>query len=454
MRTRRSARPRLRVEELEPRVVLSTLPGYPAYITPSPISHASLATTSTNWAGYAVQSNLNTPANGVVTAVSGSWTVPAVTGSAGATAYSAVWIGIDGYSSSTVEQIGTESDWSDGAPVYYVWYEMYPRDSVTVTKLTVKPDDSVSASVTFAAGKFTLAITDTTEKQSFSTVQTLAGAQRSSAEWIVEAPSSNFGVLPLANFGSTTITNASATFTKAGKSTTGPIDGPGWQSASMNMVTQGNATLASTGAVADSAGKSSFAVGYTAPATSTPAPSQHHHWWFSTNAGSVALMMIGQNDGLMGTSLVNVANTNVAIAPSAARVLPVGMSTAPSVAQTPSFMNFRAFGLGEDAAVEDADGPMPRMPAPMPDREAPPAVVPPGDTTAFVGPTAAPAGAPAPMTPETPSERRELRAGDVGETLLALFGVAGVVALGGEAGAVKCESRKNERTKTRSRNDM
>ena len=52
-------------------------------------------TTSSNWSGYAVETNLNSPQSNSVTAVSGSWTVPTVTGTG--TAYSAIWVGIDGY---------------------------------------------------------------------------------------------------------------------------------------------------------------------------------------------------------------------------------------------------------------------------------------------------------------------------------------------------------------------
>ena len=52
--------------------------------------------------------------------------MPTVSGS-GPT-YSSVWVGIDGYSSNTVEQIGTEQDVSaNGKTSYYAWYEMYPQ---------------------------------------------------------------------------------------------------------------------------------------------------------------------------------------------------------------------------------------------------------------------------------------------------------------------------------------
>ena len=79
--------------------------------------------TSTNWSGYAV-----TGATGSVTSVNGSWTVPAVTAGTSRTTtyYSAFWVGIDGFSSSTVEQTGTISQIQGTTATYYAWYEFYP----------------------------------------------------------------------------------------------------------------------------------------------------------------------------------------------------------------------------------------------------------------------------------------------------------------------------------------
>ena len=77
MQNRRCIKRRLCVEELEPRVVPSASPGLHD-IVPSLLQ--SVATTSANWAGYAAQTNLDSPQANAVTAVSGSWTVPSVTG--------------------------------------------------------------------------------------------------------------------------------------------------------------------------------------------------------------------------------------------------------------------------------------------------------------------------------------------------------------------------------------
>jgi hypothetical protein len=152
---------------------------------------------STNWSGYAV-----TGSTGSVTYVQGSWIVPAVTGNRFTSAYSSFWVGIDGFSSNTVEQIGTDSDIQRGRAVYYAWYEFYPAESmIEISGFTIKPGDVISASVTYSSSVFTLLITDKSTGASYSTTGTVSGATETSAEWIAEAPSSYFGVLPLANFG-------------------------------------------------------------------------------------------------------------------------------------------------------------------------------------------------------------------------------------------------------------
>src|SRR5262249_49358771 len=99
---KRRTQPRVRMdlEELEGRALLSSVQLLPVGDTAY----------SLNWSGYAAETNLSAPASNAVTQVSGSWNVPTVTGRTNA--YSSVWVGIDGYSSSSVEQLGTEQDTS------------------------------------------------------------------------------------------------------------------------------------------------------------------------------------------------------------------------------------------------------------------------------------------------------------------------------------------------------
>lgn len=146
--------------------------------------------TSTNWAGYAVDGKV-----GSVTDVKGSWIVPSVQHSTN-NQYSSFWVGIDGDSSSTVEQVGTESDTINGVATYYAWYEFYPKPCFRINSMSISPGDNISAEVKYDQNKFTVYITDVTKKQSFSTSAKVNSAQRNSAEWIAEAPWSG-GVLPL-----------------------------------------------------------------------------------------------------------------------------------------------------------------------------------------------------------------------------------------------------------------
>lgn len=157
---------------------------------------------SYNWSGYAV-----TGASASVSDAKGSWVVPSVTCTASfgpkkaQTQYSSFWVGIDGWSSNSVEQIGTDSDCQNGKPVYYAWFEFYPNPSYFVNNFAVHPNDSISAEVTAnGGGFFTVTLTNSSTGTNFSISSHVNNAQQSSAEWIAEAPSGQGGILPLANF--------------------------------------------------------------------------------------------------------------------------------------------------------------------------------------------------------------------------------------------------------------
>src|ERR1700691_1053493 len=102
-------------------------------------------------------------ADGAYKSVSASWKEPAATCSGRSDQYAAFWVGLDGYSSDSVEQTGTDSDCDGRTPSYYGWYEMYPADPVYFSN-TVKPGDSLSASVKFSGtDTYTLVLKDSTE---------------------------------------------------------------------------------------------------------------------------------------------------------------------------------------------------------------------------------------------------------------------------------------------------
>ena len=81
--------------------------------------------------------------------------------------YSSLWVGIDGYSSSTVEQVGTEADVVNGKATYYAWYEMYPSDAVNISSITVNAGDSITASVAYVSNQFVLTISDNTDHENY-----------------------------------------------------------------------------------------------------------------------------------------------------------------------------------------------------------------------------------------------------------------------------------------------
>jgi hypothetical protein len=188
--------------------------------------------TSTNWSGYAVSGH------GLYTSVSSSWRQPAVNCVKTPTGWSSFWVGLDGDTTNTVEQNGTEADCSQGTPVYYAWYEMYPKASVRYSN-PLSAGDSLSGSVTsLGSGYFRLTLTDTTKGWSRVTTQRLKSARLASAEVIAEAPYSG-GVLPLADFQTINFSGAGANGSLFTSSTPGlePI----------SMVSGGTVEAASSG---------------------------------------------------------------------------------------------------------------------------------------------------------------------------------------------------------------
>ena len=296
MKSKGLKKKQLRFEQLEGRRVLSAS----SVLHAAGIQASVIQSQSTNWSGYAL-----TTSPGAVSTVSGSWTVPTVTASTRkGTDYSAVWVGIDGFNSSTVEQIGTEQDASaNGATSYYAWYEMYPAGSVNITSTNyrtgvttdpVKPGDAVTASVAYTGtNQFTLTINDTTQGWSYSTVQQMGSsgrhgggsqAQRSSAEWVVEAPSMG-GILPLANFGTVTFTGAAATISGSSQANLinmitnsgAPLDTASVNSSGTQITVQYGTSNSSS-----SSGSSSSSSGSTGTTTtSTPPPPSGQSGWGS-----------------------------------------------------------------------------------------------------------------------------------------------------------------------------
>ena len=228
--------------------------------------HAALATTETspNWAGYA-----DTPATGnTFTSVSASFVVPTVTAgstttsgsySAAGYSYASFWVGLDGFNSGSVEQVGLYvAAKKGGATTYDPFTEMFESGDPAGTPAVILPGwpisgggyqavavgDTINVSVTYRGDNtYFLQMADTTSGGSYST--SVAGGKnpaplRSSAEWIAEAPSLVYTnsqgqqvsvILPLANFTPITFTNAVAT-----DSASGTYNASGPNSTQINLV--------------------------------------------------------------------------------------------------------------------------------------------------------------------------------------------------------------------------
>jgi hypothetical protein len=135
------------------------------------------------WYGYAVTGS-------TYTSTTADWIVPALACSTSFSDLSiADWTGLDGYSSPTTEQTGIAAECVSGKTTYLGFYDLYP-DPVVDFSDTVKAGDTIDASVTYdGSSNFTLKLSDVTQGWTQTVVKALSGADRSSAETIVEAPS-------------------------------------------------------------------------------------------------------------------------------------------------------------------------------------------------------------------------------------------------------------------------
>jgi peptidase A4-like protein len=156
---------------------------------------------SRNWAGY-------TATGGTFTEVSGTWSVPQFAPESPAGA-DAIWVGIGGVHGTDLIQAGTQETVSGrGTTQYQAWVETLPQASQPVP-LSISAGDSVTISLQEqSSGNWLVSFVNNTTGKSYQLPVAYASS-RSSAEWIVEAPSARRGrVLPLDNFGSVGFTQS------------------------------------------------------------------------------------------------------------------------------------------------------------------------------------------------------------------------------------------------------
>jgi hypothetical protein len=198
---------------------------------------AQATTPSANWAGYAVHGT-------TFDRVSASWRQPGAVCSPGRRTFSAMWVGLGGYSltSNELEQVGTELDCNYAGHVNSsAWFELVPSPSHPLG-LRVRPGDEIAASVRSAGGAVAVSIEDQTTHQSFSKTFHPSAVDVTSAEWILEAPSACiFGssacqTLPLTDFGQAMFRSARAQ-TIAGHR--GTISDSSWRHTRIDLTAQG-----------------------------------------------------------------------------------------------------------------------------------------------------------------------------------------------------------------------
>ena len=170
--------------------------GGTAHISPASVTSAAAKgfnINGYNWSGLAKTGS-------GFTSASATWTEPTVTCNS-TNDLMAPWVGIDGYSSSSVEQTGVATDCSSGRAVYSGWYEMYPANPVYYTN-AVSAGDVFNASVTRSGTTYTLTLSDTTKGWTKTTTKS-GNFSNASAEVIIESPT---GAYP--KFGTVSFTNA------------------------------------------------------------------------------------------------------------------------------------------------------------------------------------------------------------------------------------------------------
>jgi hypothetical protein len=143
---------------------------------------------SFNWSGYAVRSKKHK-----ISGVIGTFVVPHA-GNSGQLA--ATWAGIGGFKTSDLIQAGTSEDATSGplfGPKYFAWYELLPHPETQLqgckgdAHCKVAPGDHISIKIKAKGGTtWKISVTNHGKWSWSKTVH--YNSSRSSAEWILEAP--------------------------------------------------------------------------------------------------------------------------------------------------------------------------------------------------------------------------------------------------------------------------
>jgi len=161
---------------------------------------------SSNWAGAVLTAP---PAGTTFNAVSAQFTIPTPSGSGAASA----WVGIDGDTyDNAILQTGVDFTVSGGSVSYDAWYEWYPDYAYDFSGISFSAGDSVSVSVKSSSSTAGTAVIEnlTTGKTVSKSITSSSKLGGQNAEWIVEDFEENGSLVPFADFGTVTFTNAVA----------------------------------------------------------------------------------------------------------------------------------------------------------------------------------------------------------------------------------------------------
>ncbi|KAG9007962.1 hypothetical protein FRB94_008287 [Tulasnella sp. JGI-2019a] len=174
---------------------------------PTNVSHVEY---SSNWAGAVYDS-----AAGSYKAVTATFVVPTPKAASGETSGAAsAWVGIDGDTcANAILQTGVDFMVTNGAVSYDAWYEWYPDYAYDFSGITIAAGNSITITVTATSTKAGTAVitNNTTGKTVTKSLTSTYALCEQNAEWIVEDFEEGSSLIPFANFGTVTFTNAYAT---------------------------------------------------------------------------------------------------------------------------------------------------------------------------------------------------------------------------------------------------
>lgn len=176
------------------------------------VSNVSHVEYSSNWAGAVLIANSAT-----YKSVTGTFTVPTPSkpSGGGSGSYSAsAWVGIDGDTcGSAILQTGVDFTISGSSVSFDGWYEWYPDYAYDFSGITFSAGDVVTLTVTATSTKAGTAVIENVTKGKTVTksITSSSALCEENAEWIVEDYEEGSSLVPFADFGTVTFTNAEAT---------------------------------------------------------------------------------------------------------------------------------------------------------------------------------------------------------------------------------------------------